>query len=178
MNTGLSNYVANQSASFRSSLIWKSREQQEFVRYIFSCVYLHHLLSYMNSYVIGCICNIIFTYLATFIWKLLLKYVNGYIIGCIVMLYFIMDVEYRILYCYLQARKGIFFYRTGLISPGVSVPIQVPGGGHFQDHPSLSMGAMTSQYWPRLQWRCDLRDWIYWMYNTAIIYTNGLQSGL
>lgn len=38
---------------------------------------------------------------------------------------------------------------TGLISPGVSVPIQVPGGGH----PDMGshMGAMTSQYWPRLQ---------------------------
>lgn len=39
---------------------------------------------------------------------------------------------------------------AGLISPGVSVPIQVPGGGH----PDMGshMGAMTSQYWPRLQW--------------------------
>lgn len=39
---------------------------------------------------------------------------------------------------------------TGLISPGVSVPVQVPGGtSHFQDQ---SMGPMASQYWPRLQW--------------------------
>ncbi|XP_013409632.1 paired box protein Pax-6 isoform X3 [Lingula anatina] len=39
---------------------------------------------------------------------------------------------------------------TGLISPGVSVPVQVPGGGHHQE--LSSMGSMTSQYWsPRLQ---------------------------
>ncbi|XP_005101615.2 paired box protein Pax-6 [Aplysia californica] len=39
---------------------------------------------------------------------------------------------------------------TGLISPGVSVPIQVPGG--TQDMSAHHhMGAMTSQYWPRIQ---------------------------
>ncbi|KAH9502693.1 Paired box protein Pax-6 [Bulinus truncatus] len=38
---------------------------------------------------------------------------------------------------------------TGLISPGVSVPIQVPGGA--QDMGAHHMGAMTSQYWPRIQ---------------------------
>nr|BAM74253.1 Pax-6 variant form3 [Idiosepius paradoxus] len=39
---------------------------------------------------------------------------------------------------------------TGLISPGVSVPIQVPGGGP-QDMSTHHMSSMTSQYWPRLQ---------------------------
>nr|ALS19770.1 pax6 [Novocrania anomala] len=37
---------------------------------------------------------------------------------------------------------------TGLISPGVSVPVQVPGGSP-QDIGSV--GAMASQYWPRIQ---------------------------
>ncbi|KAK0053491.1 paired box protein Pax-6, partial [Biomphalaria pfeifferi] len=41
---------------------------------------------------------------------------------------------------------------TGLISPGVSVPIQVPGGAQDMGaHHHHHMGAMTSQYWPRLQ---------------------------
>ncbi|CAH1785260.1 unnamed protein product [Owenia fusiformis] len=52
---------------------------------------------------------------------------------------------------------------TGLISPGVSVPVQVPGGGphppvahHHQDMGShvpqhMNPMSMTSQYWPRLQ---------------------------
>jgi len=41
---------------------------------------------------------------------------------------------------------------NSLISPGVSVPVQVPGNGPFQDHTGSSMGAMTSQYpWPRIQ---------------------------
>ncbi|CAE1290176.1 PAX6 [Acanthosepion pharaonis] len=39
---------------------------------------------------------------------------------------------------------------TGLISPGVSVPIQVPGGGP-QDMSTHHMSSMASQYWPRLQ---------------------------
>eukprot|EP00105_Crassostrea_gigas_P016061 XP_011433289.1 PREDICTED: paired box protein Pax-6 isoform X2 [Crassostrea gigas] len=39
---------------------------------------------------------------------------------------------------------------TGLISPGVSVPIQVPGGGP-QDMGGHHMGAMASQYWRGLQ---------------------------
>ncbi|XP_046376055.1 paired box protein Pax-6-like isoform X2 [Haliotis cracherodii] len=39
---------------------------------------------------------------------------------------------------------------TGLISPGVSVPIQVPGGNH-QDMGAHHMSSMTSQYWPRIQ---------------------------
>ncbi|KAK3580903.1 hypothetical protein CHS0354_008190 [Potamilus streckersoni] len=39
---------------------------------------------------------------------------------------------------------------NGLISPGVSVPIQVPGGGH-QDLGAHHMGTMSSQYWPRIQ---------------------------
>ncbi|XP_059148505.1 paired box protein Pax-6-like isoform X2 [Physella acuta] len=38
---------------------------------------------------------------------------------------------------------------TGLISPGVSVPLQVPGG--TQDMGAHHMGAMTHQYWPRIQ---------------------------
>ncbi|XP_076471847.1 paired box protein Pax-6-like isoform X2 [Babylonia areolata] len=37
---------------------------------------------------------------------------------------------------------------TGLISPGVSVPIQVPG--HHQDM-GAHMGSMATQYWPRIQ---------------------------
>jgi len=43
---------------------------------------------------------------------------------------------------------------VGLLSPGLSVPLQVPGGaGQFQDHSAAAaaMGSMTSQYWPRLQ---------------------------
>lgn len=50
-------------------------------------------------------------------------------------------------YCWNVVRLCISL--PGLISPGVSVPIQVPGGGH----PDMGshMGAMTSQYWPRLQ---------------------------
>ncbi|KAK2184126.1 hypothetical protein NP493_281g03000 [Ridgeia piscesae] len=42
---------------------------------------------------------------------------------------------------------------TGLISPGVSIPVQVPGGGHL-GNPTVSMAGMapmTSQYWPRIQ---------------------------
>ncbi|KAJ8299652.1 hypothetical protein KUTeg_023712 [Tegillarca granosa] len=39
---------------------------------------------------------------------------------------------------------------TGLISPGVSVPIQVPGGAP-QDMSAHHMGSLSSQYWPRLQ---------------------------
>ncbi|XP_060551616.1 paired box protein Pax-6-like isoform X1 [Ruditapes philippinarum] len=39
---------------------------------------------------------------------------------------------------------------TGLISPGVSVPVQIPGGGH-QDMGVHHMTSMTSQYWPRIQ---------------------------
>jgi len=39
---------------------------------------------------------------------------------------------------------------SGLISPGVSVPIQVPGGG-AQDMSAHHMGPMPSQYWPRIQ---------------------------
>lgn len=42
------------------------------------------------------------------------------------------------------------FYFLGLISPGVSVPIQVPGGGP-QDMGGHHMGAMASQYWRGLQ---------------------------
>nr|QFU47189.1 Pax6 [Antalis entalis] len=38
---------------------------------------------------------------------------------------------------------------TGLISPGVSVPIQVPGGA--PDMNGHHMASMTSQYWPRIQ---------------------------
>ncbi|KAL5007849.1 hypothetical protein ScPMuIL_016655 [Solemya velum] len=38
---------------------------------------------------------------------------------------------------------------TGLISPGVSVPIQVPGGG--QEMAAHHMGPMASQYWSRIQ---------------------------
>ncbi|GFO41671.1 paired box protein pax-6 [Plakobranchus ocellatus] len=44
---------------------------------------------------------------------------------------------------------------TGLISPGVSVPIQVPGGsqdmGSAHPHPHHHMAPMAPQYWPRLQ---------------------------
>ena len=47
----------------------------------------------------------------------------------------------------------------GLISPGVSVPVQVPGGGGLapQDPGNThmtTMGSMSaaSQYWPRIQW--------------------------
>ncbi|XP_033752218.1 paired box protein Pax-6-like isoform X1 [Pecten maximus] len=40
---------------------------------------------------------------------------------------------------------------TGLISPGVSVPIQVPGGGPQDMSAHHHMGSMPSQYWPRLQ---------------------------
>ncbi|XP_064599922.1 paired box protein Pax-6-like isoform X2 [Liolophura sinensis] len=39
---------------------------------------------------------------------------------------------------------------TGLISPGVSVPVQVPGGA-AQDMSAHHMGSMTSQYWTRIQ---------------------------
>ncbi|CAD5126071.1 DgyrCDS14237 [Dimorphilus gyrociliatus] len=43
---------------------------------------------------------------------------------------------------------------TGLISPGVSVPVQVPGGLQTAHDPNAahmaSMSSMTSQYWPRL----------------------------
>lgn len=39
---------------------------------------------------------------------------------------------------------------TGLISPGVSVPVQIPGGGH-QEMGVHHMTSMTSQYWPRIQ---------------------------
>ncbi len=46
-----------------------------------------------------------------------------------------------------------FLSIAGLISPGVSVPVQVPGGVPPQDHTAhMSMGSMTSQYWPRIQW--------------------------
>jgi len=38
-------------------------------------------------------------------------------------------------------------HATGLISPGVSVPVQVPGSE-----------ADMSQYWPRLQWEQDTRE--------------------
>ena len=49
--------------------------------------------------------------------------------------------------CYL-----FWFTFVGLISPGVSVPVQVPGGGLAQDPTTnmSSMGSMTSQYWPRV----------------------------
>ncbi|RUS89885.1 hypothetical protein EGW08_002326 [Elysia chlorotica] len=46
---------------------------------------------------------------------------------------------------------------TGLISPGVSVPIQVPGGSqdmssaHPHTHAHHHMGPMAPQYWPRIQ---------------------------
>lgn len=45
-----------------------------------------------------------------------------------------------------------FFFTvyTGLISPGVSVPVQVPGGA-AQDMSAHHMGSMTSQYWTRIQ---------------------------
>ncbi|XP_052797692.1 paired box protein Pax-6-like isoform X2 [Mya arenaria] len=39
---------------------------------------------------------------------------------------------------------------TGLISPGVSVPVQIPGGGP-QDMGVHHMSSMSSQYWPRIQ---------------------------
>jgi hypothetical protein len=44
----------------------------------------------------------------------------------------------------------VFFFFIGLISPGVSVPVQIPGGGH-QDMGVHHMTSMTSQYWPRIQ---------------------------
>ncbi|XP_064634856.1 paired box protein Pax-6-like isoform X3 [Lineus longissimus] len=41
---------------------------------------------------------------------------------------------------------------TGLISPGVSVPVQVPGGGSAQDVAQAHMAShMASQYWSRIQ---------------------------
>ena len=40
------------------------------------------------------------------------------------------------------------FRFSGLISPGVSVPIQVPGAP--QDM-GAHMGSMATQYWPRIQ---------------------------
>lgn len=43
----------------------------------------------------------------------------------------------------------MFVFIVGLISPGVSVPIQVPGGPQDMGH--HHMGAMASQYWPRIQ---------------------------
>ena len=45
-----------------------------------------------------------------------------------------------------------FFFISflGLISPGVSVPVQIPGGGH-QEMGVHHMTSMTSQYWPRIQ---------------------------
>ncbi|XP_041366425.1 paired box protein Pax-6-like isoform X2 [Gigantopelta aegis] len=40
---------------------------------------------------------------------------------------------------------------TGLISPGVSVPIQVPGGNPQDMSAHHHMSSMTSQYWSRIQ---------------------------
>ena len=65
----------------------------------------------------------------------------------------------------------IFPTFSGLISPGVSVPVQVPGGVPSQDptsHMPSAMGSMTSQYWPRMstiQWR---QAWA-WTCDTSLV---------
>ena len=57
--------------------------------------------------------------------------------------------SFILLSCCLKESLNIIFC-IGLISPGVSVPVQIPGGGH-QDMGVHHMTSMTSQYWPRIQ---------------------------
>lgn len=61
------------------------------------------------------------------------------------------DLIYPFLKHHLQcAYINCVYCLPGLISPGVSVPIQVPGGGP-PDMSAHHMGAMASQYWRGLQ---------------------------
>ena len=56
------------------------------------------------------------------------------------------------------------FWLTGLLSPGLSVPLQVPAGAAthapppFNDYSSTQMNSMTSHYWPRICWRHQPRE--------------------
>lgn len=80
---------------------------------------------------------------------------------------------FRFFYIYFQKDFYIFIVNkcynycltfSGLISPGVSVPVQIPGGGP-QDMGVHHMTSMTSQYWSRIQWwflwRHLWRNWYY-----------------
>lgn len=49
-----------------------------------------------------------------------------------------------------QYLRDLYSFISGLISPGVSVPVQIPGGGP-QDMGVHHMTSMTSQYWSRIQ---------------------------
>lgn len=53
--------------------------------------------------------------------------------------------------CWVTAMKTVSasVYHTGLISPGVSVPVQVPGTEQ------QGMNHNLGQYWARLQWATD-----------------------
>lgn len=62
---------------------------------------------------------------------------------------FVIRVNIRMCNCWLIATVSISVYRTGLISPGVSVPVQVPGTEQ------QGMNHNLGQYWARLQWATD-----------------------
>lgn len=64
---------------------------------------------------------------------------------------FVVLVNIRMCDCWLIAIKTVSasVYHTGLISPGVSVPVQVPGTEQ------QGMNHNLGQYWARLQWATD-----------------------
>lgn len=60
---------------------------------------------------------------------------------------------------------SLYVLVTGLISPGVSVPVQVPGSSPGDVH--------SSQYWPRIQWGWPLYKHHHQQWSTSCVSIQG-----